>query len=185
MIDLLGYVAVALGAAVSGAALWDRIQKHRRRIGRDAKFSLVTPLAPAINNWTERALDHSQPERVQVEVTLYNNSDEPVVIEEWKCQGPPLQTERVPVSRQPTTMAPGQTIELSKQLLPDWSKWAQSLEVGRTSPDDGEVRFSLIVLFRASSRRESIRLEKYTIPQGLSVISCVAGDCTITPPWRE
>ena len=25
----------------------------------------------------------------------------------------------------------------------------------------------------------------WVLRTGLSVISCVAGDCTITPPWRE
>ncbi|ODT71590.1 MAG: hypothetical protein ABS75_07155 [Pelagibacterium sp. SCN 63-23] len=159
----LQVISALIAGLVGGAALYDRWLRYRHQITGEIDI-VVLPgevYLPGPNNWTPGRLDESVTDGIIVSATIHNNTQGPVVVQEWRIEGPPIEGGN-PVARGEVIEA-GRTGTAVTQFVPDWVAWDQRLEAGLTSRADPVVSASLIALSRASSKRLRLRSAKYKI----------------------
>lgn len=159
----LQIVSALIAGLVGGAALYERWLKYRHQITGEISIDVFPAdvYLPGPNDWTPGALDDSVPDGIIVSATIHNNTQGPIVVEEWRIEGPPIEGGN-PVARGEVIEA-GKTGTATTQFVPDWIAWDQRLEAGLTSRAEPVVSASLIALSRASSKRLKLRSAKYSV----------------------
>lgn len=158
----LGLVGALISGAVGGAALWDRWMRFRNQITGEIQIDVLpgTIELPGENPWDPSVIEDGISDGIIVKATIHNNTSGPVVVEEWRVEGPYL--EHGPLAHR-EVIEPGKTGVATTEFVPDWRRWDQALEAGLTERSSPLVRVSLIALSRASSRRLTLRSAQYNV----------------------
>ncbi|GEM_PF-3153253 len=159
----LQVISALIAGLVGGAALYDRWLRYRHQITGEIEI-VVLPgevYLPGPNDWTMGPLDESVTDGIIISATIHNNTQGPIVVQEWHIEGPPIEG-GMPTARGEVIEA-GKTGTATTQFVPDWVAWDQRLEAGLTSRAEPVVSASLTALSRVSSKRLKLRSAKYSV----------------------
>lgn len=164
MIEWISYLGTAVGAAVGGIVIYDRIQKARRRIGRDFQLVRFPGTEPGEHPWDPPVTSQDAVDIYLATATIHNNANEAISIESWLVEGVPM-AEPKRMIFPPIELNHAGTDSATTGVTPDWIAWNRQPRSWLPWRRDGKCRISLVVLLRASSTRVRVGSARYTIPR--------------------